>query len=158
MAISSVPSRWPQSLPTLAAATPAMATTPSPPPSLRQLREFGLLIGIVFPVLLGWLLPALHGHPFREWTLWIGIPALALGIAWPRSLARPYRGWMALGHSLGWINSHLILGAVYLVVLQPIAFLMRSLGHDPLRRRRDSAAETYREVRSDPSVHFKRIF
>jgi hypothetical protein len=47
---------------------------------------------------------------------------------------------------------------VYLVVLQPIAFLMRSLGHDPLRRRRDSAAETYREVRSDPSVHFKRIF
>jgi hypothetical protein len=135
-----------------------MATTPSPPPSLRQLREFGLLIGIVFPVLLGWLLPALHGHPFREWTLWIGIPALALGIAWPRSLARPYRGWMALGHGLGWINSHLILGAVYLVVLQPIAFLMRSLGHDPLRRRRDSAAETYREVRSAPSVHFKRIF
>ena len=135
-----------------------MATASSPPPSPRQLREFGLLIGIVFPVLLGWLLPALHGHPFREWTLWIGIPALALAIAWPRGLAGPYRGWMALGHGLGWINSHLILGAVYLLVLQPIALLMRILGHDPLRRRRDSAACSYREVRPKPGVNLRRIF
>ena len=64
---------------------------------------------------------------------------------------------MALGQGRGWINRHLILGAVYLLVLQPIALLMRILGHDPLRRQRN-AAETYRELRSDPSVHFKRIF
>jgi hypothetical protein len=134
-----------------------MASTTALAPSPRQLREFGLLIGTVFPGVLGWLLPALHGHPFREWTLWIGIPALALGIAWPRVLTWPYRGWMALGHGLGWINSHLILGAVYLLVLQPIALVMRILGHDPLRRQRN-AAETYREVRSDPSVNLKRIF
>ncbi|MEB3350757.1 MAG: SxtJ family membrane protein [Cyanobacteriota bacterium] len=131
---------------------------PSPAaPSQRQLREFGLLIGIVFPVLLGWLLPALHGHPFRGWTLWIGGPALMLGIAWPRALAWPYRGWMALGHALGWINSHLILGAVFVLVLQPIALLMRTLGHDPLRRRR-GGGESYREKRADASTNFRKIF
>ena len=130
-----------------------MAHASPPPPSLRQLREFGLLIGTVFPVLLGWLLPALHGHPFREWTLWIGLPALVLGILWPRGLAWPYRGWMALGHGLGWINSHLILGAVYVLVVQPIALLMRAMGHDPLRRRRDSAARSYREVREIGRAH-----
>jgi len=135
-----------------------MASTTALAPSPRQLREFGLLIGSVFPVLLGWLLPALHGHPFREWTLWIGIPALALGIAWPRGLAWPYRGWMALGHGLGWINSHLILGAAYLLVLQPIALLMRILGHDPLRQRRDSATKSYREERPVTAVNLKRIF
>jgi len=135
-----------------------MANTTALAPSLRQLREFGLLIGTVFPGLLGWVLPALHGHPFREWTLWIGIPALALGIAWPRGLAWPYRGWMALGHGLGWINSHLILGAVYLLVLQPIALLMRILGHDPLRQRRDSATKSYREERPVTAVNLKRIF
>jgi hypothetical protein len=135
-----------------------MANTTALAPSLRQLREFGLLIGTVFPGLLGWALPALHGHPFREWTLWIGIPALALGIAWPRGLAWPYRGWMALGHGLGWINSHLILGAVYLLVLQPIALLMRILGHDPLRQRRDSATKSYREERPVTAVNLKRIF
>lgn len=135
-----------------------MASAPQSPPSRRQLREFGLLIGTVFPILLGWLLPALHGHPFRSWTLVIGLPALVLGIAWPRALDAPYRGWMALGHGLGWINSHLILGLVYLVVLQPIALLMRLLGHDPLRRRMDATASSYREVRPVREVNLRRIF
>ncbi|MEB3333654.1 MAG: SxtJ family membrane protein [Cyanobacteriota bacterium] len=126
-------------------------------PSQRQLREFGLLIGIVFPVLLGWLLPALHGHPFRIWTLWIGGPALVLGIAWPRALGWPYRGWMALGHALGWINSHLILGAVFLLVLQPIALVMRALGHDPLRRRRTNGP-SYREKPLHSTTDMRKIF
>ena len=132
--------------------------THTPAPSRRQLREFGLLIGIVFPLLLGWLLPALHGHPFRAWTLLIGVPALLLALLWPRALAWPYRGWMALGHALGWLNSHLILGLVYLLVLQPIALLMRALGHDPLRRRRDRVATSYRESRSHHAVNLRRIF
>jgi len=127
------------------------------PVSRKQLREFGLLIGIAFPVLLGWLLPALHGHPFRIWTLWIGLPALALGLLAPRLLAKPYQGWTALGHGLGWINSHLILGLVFVVVLQPIALIMRLAGHDPLRRKRHGQ-QSYREVRSNPAINLKRIF
>jgi hypothetical protein len=134
-----------------------MAAPPPTNPSRRQLREFGLLLGVVFPLLLGWLLPALHGHPFRTWTLWIGIPALGLGIAWPKALAWPYRGWMALGHLLGWINSHLILGMVYILVLQPIAALMRAMGHDPLRRRRNTS-ESYREQPSHQKVNMRKIF
>ena len=134
-----------------------MASPPATRPSRRQLREFGLLIGSVFPVVLGWLLPALHGHPFRVWTLWIGLPALVLGLAWPQALCWPYQGWMALGHGLGWINSHLILGAVYLLVLQPIALLMRALGHDPLRRQR-TRGESYREKPSHTTIDMRRIF
>jgi hypothetical protein len=134
-----------------------MAPHTSSRPSQRQLREFGLLIGVVFPVLLGWLLPALHGHPFRGWTLWIGLPALVLGLVWPRALAWPYRGWMALGHALGWINSHLILGLVFVCVLQPIAALVRTLGHDPLRRRRNTG-ESYREPPAHTGTDMRKIF
>ncbi len=60
---------------------------------------------------------------------------------------------MALGHALGWVNSHLILGLVYVVVLQPIALVMRLLGHDPLRRRWDPNATTYREVREPKPIN-----
>ena len=127
-------------------------------PSQKQLREFGLLIGIVFPVLLGWLLPALHGHPFRAWTLWIGIPALVLGALSPRLLAKPYQGWMALGHALGWVNSHIILGAVFVLVLQPIALLMRLCGYDPLRKQSLREATSYRELRKSTEINLKRIF
>ena len=78
--------------------------------SKKKLREFGFLIGFGFPLLIGWILPFIIGHSFRNWTLWIGIPALIFAIARPISLFYAYKIWMKLGHILGWINSRIILG------------------------------------------------
>ena len=125
--------------------------------SKKQLREFGLLIGFGFPIFIGWLLPSLFGHAFRAWTLWVGIPVLILGLIAPRLLYYPYKGWMALGHSLGWVNSHIILGLVFIVILQPIAYIMRLTGYDPLRRRR-KGEKTYRENCQDHHTDLTRIF
>jgi len=125
--------------------------------SKKQLREFGLFIGFGFPILIGWVLPSLFGHEFRAWTLWFGIPGLIFGLTAPRLLHYPYLGWMALGHSLGWVNSHIILGLVFIVVLQPIAYVMRLTGYDPLRRQRKDEI-TYREKRQDHRTDLTRIF
>ena len=125
--------------------------------SKKQLREFGLLIGFGFPILIGLLLPAITGHGFRVWTLWVGIPGLILGQTKPRLLYYPYKGWMVLGHALGWVNSHIILGLVFIFVLQPIAFIMRLTGYDPLRIRR-KGYKTYRENRQNHQTELTRIF
>ena len=125
--------------------------------SKKQLREFGLLIGFGFPILIGWLLPSLFGHQFRLWTLWIGVPGLLIGFTAPRLLHYPYKGWMLLGHVLGLINSHIILGLVFIFVLQPIAYIMRLTGYDPLKTKR-KVEKTYREVRKDKNIDLKRIF
>ena len=125
--------------------------------SKKQLREFGLLIGFGFPILLGWLLPSLFGHGLRAWTLWVGVPGLILGLTAPRLLKYPYKGWITLGHVLGWVNSHIILGLVFIFVLQPIAYIMRLTGYDPLRRRR-KGEKTYRENRQDRKTDLTRIF
>ena len=125
--------------------------------SKKQLREFGLLIGFGFPILIGWLLPLFFGHQFRTWTLWIGLPGLLIGLTAPRLLHYPYKGWMVLGHVLGWINSHIILGLVFIFVLQPIAYIMRLTGYDPLKTKR-KVEKTYREVRKDKDIDLKRIF
>ena len=125
--------------------------------SKKQLREFGLLIGFGFPILIGWLLPSLFGHQFRTWTLWIGVPGLLIGFTAPRLLHYPYKGWMLLGHVLGFINSHIILGLVFIFVLQPIAYIMRLTGYDPLKTKR-KVEKTYREVRKDKNIDLKRIF
>jgi len=123
----------------------------------KQLREFGLLIGFGFPILVGWLLPSLFGHAFRAWTLWVGIPLLILGITAPQILNYPYKIWMALGHALGWVNSHIILGLVFILILQPIAYIMRLTGYDPLRKKL-SGEKTYRENRKDHEIDLTRIF
>ena len=125
--------------------------------SKKQLHEFGLLIGFGFPLLIGWLLPVIAGHGFKAWTLSIGVPGLILGMTAPRLLHYPYKVWMALGHCLGWVNSYIILGLVFIVVLQPIAYVMRLTGYDPLRRRR-KGEKTYREIRKDHNTDLTRIF
>ena len=123
----------------------------------KQLREFGLLIGFGLPIFIGWLLPSLFGHAFRAWTLWIGIPVLILGLIAPRILYYPYKIWMALGHALGWVNSHIILGLVFILILQPIAYIMRLTGYDPLRKKR-RGEKTYRENRKDHQTDLTRTF
>ena len=125
--------------------------------SKKQLREFGILIGFGFPILIGWLLPSLLGHEFRVWTLWIGFIGLILGFTAPRLLYYPYKSWMALGQVLGWVNSYIILGLVFIFVLQPIAFIMRIIGYDPLRTRR-KGEKTYREKRKFHQTDLTRIF
>tara|TARA_B100000886_G_scaffold337950_1_gene299770 strand:+ start:757 stop:1149 length:393 start_codon:yes stop_codon:yes gene_type:complete len=123
----------------------------------KILREFGFLISFVFPILIGWILPALGGHSFRIWTLWISLPALILASIRPVLLLYPYKAWMNLGYILGWINSRIILGLVFFIVLQPIAILMKLFGHDPLRLKK-SNQKSYKEDKINHKVNLKKIF
>ena len=123
----------------------------------RKLRDFGILIGIGFPFLIGWLIPAFSGHGFREWTFLIGITGLIIGLIAPRILLYPYKGWMIIGHTLGVVNSHIVLGLVFIVVLLPIAFIMRISGYDPLRKKRKDKI-TYRENKKNYQTDITRIF
>ena len=126
-------------------------------PSKKQLREFGLVIGFGFPIIIGWIIPFLSGHTFRAWSLYLGLPLLILGIIKPSLLSYPYKGWMAIGLALGWLNSRLILGLIYLVILQPISLIMRILGYDPLNKKKSNVI-SYREIKKDANFDFKRIF
>ena len=125
--------------------------------SKKQLREFGFLIGFGFPIIIGWIIPAISGHLFRSWSLWVGCPSIILGILKPRLLSYPYKAWMKLGHALGWINSRLILGLVFLIVLLPIAIIMKIIGYDPLRSKKGSE-KTYREKKDYHEINLTRIF
>tara|TARA_B100000212_G_scaffold331337_1_gene298453 strand:- start:77 stop:469 length:393 start_codon:yes stop_codon:yes gene_type:complete len=125
--------------------------------SNKQLKEFGLLIGFGFPLLIGWLIPALTGHGIKVWTLLIGFPILILGLASPRLLYYPYMIWMKLGLILGWVNSRIILLLVFIIVLLPIAFIMRIFGYDPLRTKL-IGDKSYRENRKNYQIDLTRIF
>ena len=110
----------------------------------KKLSEFSILIGLGFPIIIGWILPAIRGHIFMTWTLWIGITFIILGRVKPSSLVYPYIGWMTLGRVLGLINSYIILGLVFIIVVQPIALIMKFIGYDPLRKNRGKL-NSYRE-------------
>ena len=125
--------------------------------SKKQLRKFGFLIGFGFPILIGWIIPAVGGHVFRTWTLWIAFPFLIIGTLKPGLLFFPYKGWMTLGFALGWINSRIILGLVFFLVLQPIALIMKFVGYDPLKTKKRNE-RSYREKKPNNKIDFTRIF
>ena len=125
--------------------------------SLKQLRQFGFLIGFGFPIIIGLLIPLISGHLFKSWTLWIGIPSLIFGILNPRLLLYPYKCWMKLGYFLGWINSRIILGLIFLIVLQPISLIMKFFNYDPLRMKK-SNSKSYRQEIKNKRIDLNRIF
>ena len=125
--------------------------------SKKILREFGIVIGFGIPFFIGWLIPLISGHGFRLWSLFIGLPLICFGVFIPSLLFYPYKAWMALGKYLGWINSRIILGMVFIIVLQPIAIFMRLLGYDPLKTKKESL-KTYREVRKYSKINLEKLF
>lgn len=124
---------------------------------IKQLRSFGFLVGGIF-ALLGFL-PLLLG---REVRLWAVIPAgilLFMALLLPKSLGPVYRVWMKIGHVLGWINTRIILSVVFYGMFAPMGFIMRLTGKDPMRRRYDSEAKSYRVPSSPrPGSHMLRQF
>jgi len=124
----------------------------------KQLRSFGLIVGGIFALLGLW--PAVwRGEDFRLWALvlagLLSVPALVF----PRSLGLVYRVWMALGLGLGWMNTRIILSVVFYGLFTPYGLVMRLMGKDPLHRRFEPDAETYRIVCAPrPSSHMARQF
>ena len=79
---------------------------------------------------------------------------MVLALAWPRSLTQVYRLWMTVGEVLGWINTRLILGALFYLLFTPMGLYMRLRGQDPMRRTWTPEAESYRVVRQPrPASH-----
>tara|TARA_B100000886_G_scaffold340543_1_gene311046 strand:- start:5923 stop:6318 length:396 start_codon:yes stop_codon:yes gene_type:complete len=125
--------------------------------SRKKLREFGYLIGIGIPFLIGTIFPLISGHNIRIWTFVFGIIFIFFAAIKPNILFYPYLAWMKLGFLLGWINSKLILGLIFFLVLQPIALIMKLFGYDPLRLKK-SNKKSYKEYRKIILIDLKKIF
>ena len=111
-------------------------------------RKFGLTFGVVF-ILLS-LVPPLFGGHFRWWILAIGMAFAAFALLAPRILHIPNLLWFRLGLLLHKIVNPLVLGAMFLIVVTPMAVFMRLIGKKLLNRTYDPAAKSYWIERDPP--------
>ena len=124
----------------------------------RQLRSFGLIVGGIF-ALIGLWRGVFGGGPVRLWALVAAILLILPALIYPRILLPLQRVWMVIGHALGWINTRIILGIVFYLLIAPIGMIMRLFGRDTMRRRFQPEVETYRIVRERrPGTHMKHQF
>ncbi len=113
-------------------------------PDKKTLVTFGLVAGGVVAVLFGLLFPWLRGRGVPAWPWAAAAVLVAAALGAPALLSPVYRGWMAIGAALGWVNTRILLGAVFFLVVTPIGAVMRMTGRDPLRRGFDPRGRTYR--------------
>jgi len=111
-------------------------------------RSFGLVIAFFFLIITLW--PLVRAEPVRWWALGVAAAFAVLALLWPAALAPLNKMWTKLGVVLYKIVNPVVLGLLFYVTVTPIALLMRVLGKDPLRLRRDPHAESYWIVRTPP--------
>ena len=111
-------------------------------------RAFGLTLAAVFAVI--GVVRLVLGHSYAGWWLGAAAVMLAFALAWPAALAPLNRLWLRLGLVLYKVVNPLVMGLVFFTTVVPIGLLMRALGKDPLRLRRDPAAGSYWITREPP--------
>jgi hypothetical protein len=109
--------------------------------SRKNVRNFGFLFSGLCLLAAGYLLYRENG----AWQ-WAGIAAVlfALGGAFAYPALKPvYLGWMAFAFLLAWINTRVLLGIFFYLVMTPIGLVLRLTGKDLLDTTIDKAATSY---------------
>lgn len=129
-------------------------------PSRRQLNQFGGL-WLVFLGAFGALAYFKSGNHPLGIGLWVAAVVVpVLGWLVPAFMRLVFLGMSYAAFPIGFVVSHVILAAVYYLVLTPVGLVMRLLGHDPMGRRFDREAATYwieREPVDDARRYFRQF-
>jgi len=123
------------------------------------LRKFSLTTGGILAGLFGLLLPWLFDLGYPLWPWLAGGALVAWGLIAPCSLNPLYRGWMKFGAAIGYVNSRIILGLLFYLLILPAGLIMRLAGKDPLQRKPMPEKPSYRVVsKSRPAKHMEKPF
>ena len=129
--------------------------------TIKQIRQFGLLVGIVLVAVGCWQLYR-QIYPIVRIVLWsIGGFLFVSGLLWPQILKPLYVLWMLLAHMLSWVNTRIILGVIFYLIFTPIALVMRIAQRDGLQKKINKNASSYWTQRTAPEnikEHFERQF
>lgn len=120
-------------------------------------RSFGLSVGGVCLLLASWLW--WRGSE-TTWMTFASIGAvLAISGAVAPSLLRvPNRIWWRVAQVLGFINSRIILGLFFALVLTPVGIVMRVFGRNPLQAMRGPTNWGVYPSRIRNPRHYERMF
>lgn len=105
----------------------------------REGRKFGLTVGSAFLLLALVFWWRDHELPRNAVTA-LGAVLIAAGVLVPRQLGPVQRGWLRFGHLLSRVTTPVILGVLYLFLITPIGWLMRSTRGNPIAHRAEDGS------------------
>jgi hypothetical protein len=112
-------------------------------------RSFGLVFAVFFVLVA--LLPMVHSAPMRWWALGIAAAFAAVAFFVPRLLQPLNWVWFKLGLLLHHVVNPVIMAAMFYGAMLPMAVLLRWLGKDLLRLKREPNSSSYWIPREPPA-------
>ncbi len=112
-------------------------------------RSFGLVFAVFFVLVA--LLPMVHGAPVRWWALGIAAAFAAVAFFIPRLLQPLNWVWFKLGLLLHHVVNPVIMAVMFYGTILPMAVLLRWLGKDLLRLKREPDSTSYWIPREPPA-------
>ena len=128
--------------------------------SRRELLWFGPLFALFGGMLGGMALWKFGAPGVANWIWIISAAVTVLYYLLPPLQKWIFIGWMGAVFPIGWILSHVMLAAVFYLVVFPIGLLLRLFRYDALRRHLDRDAASYwikRESHTDPRKYFRQF-
>ncbi len=92
----------------------------------KELKAFGLLMTWAFPLFIGVIAPWILGKGLQWWTLWVSLVFFSLSFIAPKLIYFPYKAWMFIGGIIGFINTRIILGFTFYLLIFPIGIVLRA--------------------------------
>jgi hypothetical protein len=121
-------------------------------------RSFGLTVG---GVLFVWALIRIwRGHAASPIVLVVAGVLILAALVMPSSLRVPNALWMRLAHVLGAINTRILLGVLFFLIITPLGLFLRVSGRDWLRLKQPRGASgwvSYPQGVRNPR-HYERMF
>lgn len=135
-------------------------------PPQTTLRTFGVIGLVAFPLLA--LAAYYQFAAFKlipdgakdavTWALLaLGVYSAGGALIAPIILKPLFVGMSIIGVPIGLVVSYVMLGAIYFLIVTPIALVFKIIGRDAMTRRFDPAAETY-WIKRKPATNVKRYF
>lgn len=123
-------------------------------PGPSDLQKFGLLFAGLAGA--GAVYAFWAGSGLRWWLVGCMVVFAVSGL-WVHALLRPvYTVWMAFAAALGWLNTRILLGLVFYLVITPVGLLFRLIGKRLIDKRPEPKAPTYWKPRTSPPYERRR--
>jgi hypothetical protein len=108
---------------------------------LTEVRKFGLLFGGICALAAGYC--SWKGTNLAGWFAGGAVFFVVTGLFIKPVLRPIYTAWMAFARVLAWVNTRLLLGVFFYLVLTPLGLVMRLFGKDFLDERIDRSSKSY---------------
>ena len=114
--------------------------------SPKELRDFGLIMAGMLILMFGFVLPWIFSYSTPYWPFIAAIVFAVVALLRPVLLGPVNRVWLKISDVLGWINTRLVMGVMFFLLIAPIGILMRLLGKNTLSLKISDEQTSYRVV------------